>query len=89
MEKDDSVKAVVLMSGKPNSFVAGADINMIKKCKSAEEVEKLSRLVNDTVHQRSSVTVGNLERTTTHRAGGVWDNEKRAKGQERRRYFTL
>ncbi|KAF8367106.1 ech-1.2, partial [Pristionchus pacificus] len=43
VERDDSVKAVVLMSGKPNSFVAGADIGMLKKAKTAEEAAKLSR----------------------------------------------
>lgn len=31
------------MSGKPNSFVAGADIGMLQKCKSFIEAEKLSR----------------------------------------------
>lgn len=43
VEKDDSVKSVVLMSGKPNSFVAGADIGMLKKAKTVEEAAKLSR----------------------------------------------
>ncbi|CAD5206557.1 unnamed protein product [Bursaphelenchus okinawaensis] len=43
VENDDNVKGVVVMSGKPNSFVAGADVNMLKKCKSAAEAEKLSR----------------------------------------------
>lgn len=37
------VKGVVLMSDKTNSFVAGADIAMLQKCKTAAEVEKLSR----------------------------------------------
>lgn len=37
------MKAVVLMSGKPNSFVAGADITMLEKCKTASDAEKLSR----------------------------------------------
>lgn len=31
-EKDDSVKASVLMSMKPNDFVAGADISMFEGC---------------------------------------------------------
>ena len=43
LESDDSVKGIVVMSGKPNSFVAGADINMLKAAKSAEEAEALAR----------------------------------------------
>jgi enoyl-CoA hydratase/carnithine racemase len=31
------------MSGKPNSFVAGADVDMLKKCKTNKDAEKLSR----------------------------------------------
>src|SRR5262249_4003239 len=37
------VKAIVLTSGKDNSFLAGADINMIKTLTSAEDAEKRSR----------------------------------------------
>jgi enoyl-CoA hydratase/long-chain 3-hydroxyacyl-CoA dehydrogenase len=31
-ESDPKVRAAVLMSGKPDSFIAGADINMFTKC---------------------------------------------------------
>lgn len=31
------------MSGKPNSFIAGADIGMLQKCKSSTQAEKISR----------------------------------------------
>lgn len=43
VSKDDSVKAIVLISGKPSSFIAGADINMIQDCKTKEEVYELSK----------------------------------------------
>lgn len=43
LDQDDSIKGVVLMSGKSNSFVAGADIKMLEKCRSAAEAEKISR----------------------------------------------
>jgi 3-hydroxyacyl-CoA dehydrogenase/enoyl-CoA hydratase/3-hydroxybutyryl-CoA epimerase len=39
---DPSITGVVLLSGKQDSFVAGADINMINDCKTAEEVVSLS-----------------------------------------------
>jgi 3-hydroxyacyl-CoA dehydrogenase/enoyl-CoA hydratase/3-hydroxybutyryl-CoA epimerase len=43
IEKDASVRAVVLRSGKPDSFVAGADINDFVRVASAEEGAALSR----------------------------------------------
>ena len=42
--KYDSVKSVVLISGKPNSFIAGADINMIESCKTKDEIYQLSTM---------------------------------------------
>uniref|UniRef100_A0A8C9U0I9 Trifunctional enzyme subunit alpha, mitochondrial n=1 Tax=Scleropages formosus TaxID=113540 RepID=A0A8C9U0I9_SCLFO len=38
-----AVKSVVLISSKPGCFIAGADINMIQACRSAEEVTALSQ----------------------------------------------
>jgi len=43
LEKDASVKAVVFASGKKDSFIAGANIDMLDACTSAAAAEKLSR----------------------------------------------
>jgi 3-hydroxyacyl-CoA dehydrogenase/enoyl-CoA hydratase/3-hydroxybutyryl-CoA epimerase len=43
LEKDASVRAIVLASGKREGFIAGAKIEMIQGVKSAEEAEDLSR----------------------------------------------
>lgn len=43
IEKDADIKGVVITSGKPSSFVAGADITMLAACKTAEEAEALSK----------------------------------------------
>jgi len=40
---NSGVSGVVLMSGKPDCFIAGADITMLEKCKSAQETEELAR----------------------------------------------
>ncbi|XP_038057492.1 trifunctional enzyme subunit alpha, mitochondrial-like [Patiria miniata] len=40
--QNDAVKGVVLISSKPDCFIAGADINMLAACKTAEEVTELS-----------------------------------------------
>lgn len=39
---ESTVKAIVFISGKPDCFVAGADINMLERCKTASEAEMLS-----------------------------------------------
>ena len=43
ISQDKSITGLVLRSGKENSFVAGADINMIANCTTAEQATALSR----------------------------------------------
>ncbi|MCP4296594.1 MAG: fatty acid oxidation complex subunit alpha FadJ [Proteobacteria bacterium] len=43
IEKDPLIKGAVLISGKKDSFIAGADINMIKPIKTANEARQLSQ----------------------------------------------
>ncbi|GHE80320.1 fatty acid oxidation complex subunit alpha FadJ [Thalassotalea profundi] len=43
IKADTSLKGVILLSGKPDSFVAGADINMLASCQSAAQATALSR----------------------------------------------
>uniref|UniRef100_A0A5S6Q9H5 enoyl-CoA hydratase n=1 Tax=Trichuris muris TaxID=70415 RepID=A0A5S6Q9H5_TRIMR len=42
LTQDSSVKGILFLSGKPNSFIAGADANMIAKCQTLEEATALS-----------------------------------------------
>ena len=43
LERDPSVRAGVLISGKPDNFIVGADVNMLQAQKTAADVERLSR----------------------------------------------
>ncbi len=43
VESDPTIKAAVLISGKPDNFIAGADITMMQGAKTAADVERLSR----------------------------------------------
>ena len=43
IEKDSAVKAVVIASGKPDGFVAGADIKMLRAIKNANEAAELTK----------------------------------------------
>ena len=42
IENDDSIRGVVVASGKKDSFVAGADVTMLAACNDADEAETLS-----------------------------------------------
>ncbi|KAL3997831.1 Enoyl-CoA hydratase/isomerase family protein [Acanthocheilonema viteae] len=42
IDADSSIKGVVIISGKPNTFIAGADIGMLSKCKNSAEARKIS-----------------------------------------------
>ncbi len=42
----DSIKGIVLVSGKPNNFIAGADVEMLKNTPAPEGIEDLSRRGN-------------------------------------------
>lgn len=43
VEGDSKLKGLVFISGKPSSFVAGADIRMISECETAADAESLAR----------------------------------------------
>ncbi|KAL3280958.1 hypothetical protein HHI36_004183 [Cryptolaemus montrouzieri] len=43
IESNSQIQAAVLLSGKPNCFIAGADITMLSKCKSQDEATIISR----------------------------------------------
>ncbi|KAL4105072.1 hypothetical protein QTP88_020347 [Uroleucon formosanum] len=42
-KQDPLIKGSVIISGKPNCFIAGADISMLSACCTAEEIHKISR----------------------------------------------
>ncbi len=42
LEKDASVRGIIITSGKSNSFVAGADIKMLNDVKTAEDGKRIS-----------------------------------------------
>lgn len=43
IESNPSIQAAVLISGKPDCFIAGADIGMLEKCKTQDEVTQISK----------------------------------------------
>lgn len=57
IKADNSIKGLVVLSGKPDSFVAGADINMIAGCKTAEEATSISRQGQMIFDQLENLTI--------------------------------
>ncbi|CAF2851149.1 unnamed protein product [Rotaria sp. Silwood2] len=51
LQNDDKVKGIVVMSAKPGSFIAGADINMLESAKTRDELFKISRNGQDIMNQ--------------------------------------
>ncbi|RZB49918.1 trifunctional enzyme subunit alpha, mitochondrial, partial [Asbolus verrucosus] len=43
IESNPQIQAAVIISNKPGNFIAGADISMLEKCQTAEEVTNLAR----------------------------------------------
>lgn len=43
LRENKELRGVVFISAKPDNFIAGADINMIGNCKTAQEAEALAR----------------------------------------------
>jgi len=59
LENDDKVRGIVMISGKPGSFIAGADINMLESAKNREELLNISRngqqIMNQIEHSQKPV----------------------------------
>ena len=47
IEQSDEIKTLVFASGKPDSFVAGADISMLQRVTTAEQAAELSRQLQE------------------------------------------
>jgi 3-hydroxyacyl-CoA dehydrogenase / enoyl-CoA hydratase / 3-hydroxybutyryl-CoA epimerase len=54
IEKDPRVVAAILVSGKPDTWIAGADIDMLKVAKTVAQAEALSRAGHATVAKLAS-----------------------------------
>jgi len=57
IKNDNSLVGIVLLSGKKDSFVAGADINMLASCQTSDEATALSRQGQMIFDQLESLTI--------------------------------
>ncbi|MGM0576468.1 MAG: fatty acid oxidation complex subunit alpha FadJ [Myxococcota bacterium] len=57
LERDEKVRAAVFTSGKPDSFLAGADVGMLGGVKTAKEASALSRSAQEVMDRLASLRV--------------------------------
>jgi len=57
IKADSAIKGIVLLSGKKDSFVAGADVSMIANCNTAAEATALSRQAHTVFSQITSLPI--------------------------------
>jgi 3-hydroxyacyl-CoA dehydrogenase/enoyl-CoA hydratase/3-hydroxybutyryl-CoA epimerase len=57
VDDDPLVTGIVLISGKPDSFIAGADIEQFLEIRSSGDAERISRLGQDLLHRMEGLRV--------------------------------
>jgi 3-hydroxyacyl-CoA dehydrogenase/enoyl-CoA hydratase/3-hydroxybutyryl-CoA epimerase len=57
LDRRTDIRGVIIISGKPDSFVAGADIGMLKNVRSADEAAEISRVAQRTFARLSDLRV--------------------------------
>lgn len=57
LDEDKLIKGVVLISGKPDSFIAGADIEQFKEFRTAADAERVSRMGQDVMGRLEKLRV--------------------------------
>src|SRR5579885_2418423 len=57
VDEDTLIKGVVLISGKADTFIAGADIEQFREFKSAADAERVSRLGQDLLRRLEKLRV--------------------------------
>lgn len=57
IRENKTLQGVVIISAKPDNFIAGADINMIGRCKTAQEAEGLARQGQQVMAELHSLSI--------------------------------
>ncbi len=70
LEKDESLKGVIFISGKRDNFFAGADLKMLEKMKSEEEIRTALEVFHDSFNRTSALKIPTLAAINGHCVGG-------------------
>src|SRR5258708_1185618 len=55
LERDGDIKRIIVASGKPSIFIAGADVTEFSKATSAEQAREYTRFGQQTIHRFSKL----------------------------------
>jgi len=55
LERESAIKRVIVASGKPSIFIAGADVTEFSKATSAEQAAEYTRFGQQTIHRFSKL----------------------------------
>src|SRR3954471_21062815 len=79
LEADEAVKAIVFASGKPEGFIAGADVSMLARVRTQAEATGLSRGGQEAVERLREDGGGGVRSGGARRAGEGEEERPRAK----------
>ena len=70
LEKDESLKGVIFISGKRDNFFAGADLKMLEKMQTGEEIKAVLEVFHDSLNRTSALNFPTLAAINGHCVGG-------------------
>lgn len=70
MEKDETIKGVIFVSGKPNTFFAGADLKMVEKMDTEENTMKIIEALHRYFNRLCALKFPTLAAINGHCLGG-------------------
>jgi len=70
LEKDESLKGVIFISGKRDNFFAGADLKMLGKMQTEEEIKAVLEVFHDALNRMNALNFPTLAAINGHCVGG-------------------
>jgi 3-hydroxyacyl-CoA dehydrogenase/enoyl-CoA hydratase/3-hydroxybutyryl-CoA epimerase len=70
IEKEEALKGIIFISGKPNTFLAGANLKMIEEIEQEEEMRQIAGLFHSSFNRLSALKVPTLAAINGHCLGG-------------------
>ena len=70
LEKDESLKGVIFISGKRDNFFAGANLKLLEKMQTEEEIKAALEVFHDSLNRTSALNFPTLAAINGHCVGG-------------------
>jgi 3-hydroxyacyl-CoA dehydrogenase/enoyl-CoA hydratase/3-hydroxybutyryl-CoA epimerase len=70
IEKGEALKGIIFISGKPNTFLAGANLKMIEEIEQEEDMKQIAGLFHNSFNRLAALKVPTLAAINGHCLGG-------------------